>query len=103
MKLCDFGWSAENLPYENRVTFCGTLEYMSPEILRGEPQDFNVDIWALGILLYEMFHKRPPYSGRTPSEMMKSINQTNVCFEKNVPHEARDLILRILRKDQTKR
>jgi hypothetical protein len=35
--------------------------------------------------------------------MMKSINQTNVCFEKNVPHEARDLILRILRKDQTKR
>ena len=103
IKLCDFGWSAESSPYENRVTFCGTLEYMSPEILRGEPQDFSVDIWALGILLYEMFHKRPPYSGRTPSEMMRSIRDINVTFSKHVPHEARDLMLRVLRKDQTKR
>ena len=50
-----------------------------------------------------MFHKRPPYSGRTPTEMMKSINSTNITFDRHVCHEARDLILRILRKDQKKR
>ncbi len=54
MKLCDFGWSVNLLRSEKRTTFCGTFEYMVPEIVCEEKYDTGVDIWALGILLYEM-------------------------------------------------
>ena len=43
-----------------RSTFCGTLEYMAPEMLNNKPHDFRVDIWALGIFLYELIHGKSP-------------------------------------------
>jgi len=61
VKICDFGWVSE---YDGslRGTFCGTLEYMAPEMLRDKPSySKEVDIWALGILLYELVHGRAPY------------------------------------------
>jgi len=58
IKICDFGWSAEQI--EMRSTFCGTLEYMAPEMLNNKPHDFKVDIWALGIFLYELIHGKSP-------------------------------------------
>jgi serine/threonine protein kinase len=51
IKLCDFGWAAENISTP-RSTFCGTYEYMAPEMIFGNTYDFRVDTWALGILLY---------------------------------------------------
>ena len=47
LKLCDFGWARE-LTLENRSTFCGTMEYMAPEIVGSENYDYSVDIWSLG-------------------------------------------------------
>jgi serine/threonine protein kinase len=60
VKLCDFGWSVK-LGRHLRKTFCGTPIYLSPEILIGEEYDESIDIWALGIILYEMLFKSNPF------------------------------------------
>lgn len=69
VKVCDFGWCAEFNENERRQTFCGTSEYMAPEILAQKTQDFGIDIWSLGILLYEMYHKKAPFTGRSPKDI----------------------------------
>ena len=56
VKLCDFGWSCNLSENEERLSICGTYEYMSPEILYEEKHTDKVDIWCMGILLYEMLH-----------------------------------------------
>jgi serine/threonine protein kinase len=61
VKLSDFGWSAVFNEEEYRETVCGTFEYMAPEIFEKKRQTKKTDIWALGILLYELMHGYAPY------------------------------------------
>jgi len=63
VKLCDFGWSAESRNSIGRTTFCGTVDYMPPEMIGNKPHDHRVDIWCLGILLYELVHGYAPFMG----------------------------------------
>lgn len=51
VKLCDFGFAANK---DQRTTIGGTAEYMAPEILMRKPYNYKVDIWALGVLYYEL-------------------------------------------------
>lgn len=60
IKICDFGWVSENIQ-EKKNIFCGTYEYMAPEMIQGKSYDYRVDIWALGILLYELLHGNAPF------------------------------------------
>lgn len=60
IKLCDFGLCNNN-SIGNRSTFCGTLEYMAPEILSENSYDKAVDIWSLGVLLYELTNGKTPF------------------------------------------
>lgn len=69
VKLCDFGWCVEYSEEERRQTLCGTSEYMAPEVLKSKKHDYKVDIWAMGILLYELFHKKSPFTGRSPKDI----------------------------------
>lgn len=62
IKLCDFGWSVEFNQLEKRKTFCGTADYMAPEMIKNEPHDHNIDIWCMGVLLFELLHGFPPFS-----------------------------------------
>ena len=73
IKLCDFGWSTEFSG--NRTTFCGTLDYMSPEILRYEQHDKSIDIWSVGILLFELIHGFAPFSkkGTSREKMLEEM------------------------------
>ena len=61
IKLCDFGWSAEQRNSVVRNTFCGTVDYMAPEMIDNVPHDHRIDIWCLGILLFELVHGYAPF------------------------------------------
>lgn len=65
LKICDFGWCVEFDADENRprTTFCGTLEYMAPEMISSKPHTHLVDVWSLGILLFELCHGKAPFRG----------------------------------------
>ncbi len=67
-KLCDFGFAAKYGIGHRRKTLCGTQEYIPPEILSSKDQNEKVDIWCLGVLLYELYHKRSPFYRKTPDE-----------------------------------
>lgn len=60
MKLSDFGCAVYS-PHAQRETFCGTLDYVSPEIANGQLYGFEVDIWAIGVLAYELVVGKPPF------------------------------------------
>lgn len=86
-----------------RQTFCGTYEYMAPEIIDNVGYDKKVDIWSLGILLYELLHGHSPFRGDTPSIVFKNIKAGAVKFGSEVSSEAKDLITGILKKDPKQR
>jgi len=96
IKLCDFGWSARRIN-EKRTTFCGTYEYMAPEVVYKKTYDYRVDIWSLGVLLYELIHKEAPYKGRSLDEISKSLAKPQITFHPNIHPEAKDLIQKILK------
>ncbi|XP_055340174.1 protein kinase C iota type-like [Paramacrobiotus metropolitanus] len=63
IKLTDYGMCKEGIltPEDRAETFCGTPNYIAPEILKGQPYTFSVDWWALGVLLYEMMVGKSPF------------------------------------------
>ena len=94
LKICDFGWSAQS--NEKRVTFCGTLDYMSPEMINSEPHTSKLDIWSMGILLYEMLHGSPPYRAKNPKEQYRNIASSNFTIGSHISRSASQLIKSIL-------
>ena len=60
-KLADFGFACEIKPNERRKTICGTKEYFSPEIFTHKPQSLKLDVWCMGVLLFELCHGKTPF------------------------------------------
>ena len=82
----------------------GTLPYMAPELLRGQRGDQRTDIWALGVLLYEMVAGRRPFTGATGFEVSAAIlRQEPEAVPSNVPAPMRAIIQRCLEKNPEKR
>ena len=97
LKLCDFGW-AKKITVNNRSTFCGTVEYMAPEIVGSGKYDCGVDVWSLGILLYELLMGHSPFKSKKDKNTMIKIQLHDLAFDKNKPlsKDCKDLIQGLL-------
>jgi serine/threonine protein kinase len=96
-KLCDFGWATELKGSECRKTFCGTYEYMAPEIFETESYDSAVDVWSLGILLYEILHRKSPFAGSSIFNIYKNIIKEQLNIRSDIDPLAASLVTRILK------
>ena len=106
VKLCDFGWCAR-LDGGQRITFCGTVEYMSPEMVNKEEYSKEIDIWSLGILLYEMNHGYSPFKPDKAKfniyDVIDNIKIKDLKFANEISKECKELIIHLLDRDITKR
>jgi serum/glucocorticoid-regulated kinase 3 len=102
--LTDFGLCKEGLrERETTNTFCGTPEYLAPEVLRKEAYDRTVDWWCLGAVLYEMLYGLPPFYSRDTAEMYDNILHKPVRLRTNISLAARSILEGLLQKDKKKR
>ncbi|MEJ1275302.1 serum/glucocorticoid regulated kinase 1 [Cricetulus griseus] len=102
--LTDFGLCKENIEHNGTTsTFCGTPEYLAPEVLHKQPYDRTVDWWCLGAVLYEMLYGLPPFYSRNTAEMYDNILNKPLQLKPNITNSARHLLEGLLQKDRTKR
>ncbi|XP_059326253.1 cGMP-dependent protein kinase 2 isoform X2 [Ammospiza nelsoni] len=105
IKLVDFGFAKKIGSGQKTWTFCGTPEYVAPEVILSKGHDFSVDFWSLGILVYELLTGSPPFSGAdqmmTYNLILKGIEKLD--FPKAITRRPEDLIRRLCRQNPTER
>ena len=103
----DFFEDSKSRPERRGMTFVGTAEYVSPEVLGDKPAEFGADVWALGIMIYQMFFGKTPFKEKNNYLTFRKIEQLKIDFEGGekitIPDDAKDLISKILVKEPNKR
>jgi len=100
-KLADFGWSVH--AQSRRHTMCGTIDYLPPEMIENKPHDHMVDMWAIGVLCYELLEGKPPFEYEDQGETYRCIVRTSYTFPKHFTPLARDVISKLLVKEPSRR
>ena len=105
LKLIDFGMAKMLKGNEKAMSFCGTPEYLAPEIITGEGHNRAADWWSYGILLFEMLCGIPPFYCENTERMYDLITNAELRFPKRIQlsENAKDLIKKLLIKKQDKR
>ena len=105
LKLADFGMAKKLKDDEKAMSFCGTPEYLAPEIITMEGHDKNADWWSFGILLFEMLCGLPPFYVENLDKMYDMIKNNPVKFPKRITlsDDAKDVIKKLLEKNPKKR
>lgn len=104
VKLADYGLCKENMGYGATTnTFCGTPEFMAPEILLEQDYDRAVDWWAFGVLIYEMLLGQSPFKGSDEDEIFEAIIEDEVLYPVNMNKDAVSIIQDLLTKNPKKR
>ena len=102
--LTDFGLSREGV-YDQLVakSFCGSIAYLAPEMLKRQGHGKAVDWYLLGVLIYEMLVGVPPFYSSNRNEIFENIEKGSLKFPNNISKEARGLLVRLLEKEPGKR
>eukprot|EP00349_Pseudokeronopsis_sp_Brazil_P005029 CAMPEP_0202963596 /NCGR_PEP_ID=MMETSP1396-20130829/7601_1 /ASSEMBLY_ACC=CAM_ASM_000872 /TAXON_ID= /ORGANISM="Pseudokeronopsis sp., Strain Brazil" /LENGTH=235 /DNA_ID=CAMNT_0049684951 /DNA_START=951 /DNA_END=1658 /DNA_ORIENTATION=- len=106
LRLADFGLAKQA---RESNSFCGTPEYLSPEMIVGTGHDHTLDWWALGILIYEMLIGIPPFYDKNRNKMFLNIEKAPIRWPDQAKHGisvssvAQDLIMKLLERDRKKR
>ncbi|XP_028834267.1 ribosomal protein S6 kinase beta-2-like [Denticeps clupeoides] len=104
IKLTDFGLCKESI-HDGVVThtFCGTIEYMAPEILTRSGHNRAVDWWSLGALMYDMMTGSPPFTAENRKKTIDKILKCKINLPPYLTPDARDLMKKLLKKNPTQR
>ncbi|KAM6296823.1 ribosomal protein S6 kinase beta-1 isoform X2 [Numenius arquata] len=104
VKLTDFGLCKESI-HDGTVThtFCGTIEYMAPEILMRSGHNRAVDWWSLGALMYDMLTGAPPFTGENRKKTIDKILKCKLNLPPYLTQEARDLLKKLLKRNAASR
>ena len=109
LHLSDFGISKKYNPEKSQILdISGTPGYISPELIKGEPQNFCSDFFALGIITYELIFGKRPFRGKNKDEIAENILNKNINLNENNMKEnfsidAADFVNRLLRKKNKQR
>ena len=94
--LADFGWSNFS-DGDVRKTFCGTPEYIAPEMLLKKGHDTRVDIWSIGVLMFELLAGYSPFVAKNNQDLYQNIRRLKIQWPKDMPPLAKNLIGKILK------
>ncbi|KAM9307311.1 cGMP-dependent protein kinase 1-like isoform 2-T2 [Pholidichthys leucotaenia] len=104
-KLADFGFAKKVGLGKKTWTFCGTPEYVAPEVILNKGHDCSADCWSLGILVFELLSGSPPFSGCDPMKtyniILRGIDM--IEFPKKITKSAANLIKRLCRDNPSER
>ncbi|KAG5681604.1 hypothetical protein PVAND_011020 [Polypedilum vanderplanki] len=104
IKIADFGLCKEDITYDRTTnTFCGTPEYLAPEMLEDNDYGLAVDWWGTGVVMYEMMCGQLPFDNRDHDILFKQIMMDDVKFRRPVSSEAKSLLTGLLEKSPQKR
>uniref|UniRef100_A0A3Q3D1R2 cGMP-dependent protein kinase n=1 Tax=Hippocampus comes TaxID=109280 RepID=A0A3Q3D1R2_HIPCM len=97
VKMADFGFAKKIGLGKKTWTFCGTPEYVAPEVIMNKGHDFGADCWSLGILIYELLTGNPPFAGSDPIKIYTMVLHgiEKVDFPKRIGKRPEDLIRRL--------
>ncbi|OHT08166.1 AGC family protein kinase [Tritrichomonas foetus] len=104
LKICDFGF-ARALSQTTLVltSIKGTPLYMAPELVQEQPYDEKVDIWALGVILYELYHGKPPFFTNSIYKLIQMIVNSPISWPDEISPQFKSFLLEMLQKDPSKR
>lgn len=104
IKVCDFGWATRMNDHEYKKLQGGTFAYMSPETLDGREQDTCSDVWSLGILLFELYHNREPFTpGDNCEEQLYFLKIGRIVYKMGLDRIVSNIVEKLLNKDPAKR
>uniref|UniRef100_A0A669BME5 Protein kinase C n=1 Tax=Oreochromis niloticus TaxID=8128 RepID=A0A669BME5_ORENI len=104
IKIADFGMCKENMQDDVRTsTFCGTPDYIAPEILLGQKYNSSVDWWSFGVLLYEMLIGQSPFHGRDEEELFQSIRTDTPIYPNWLSKAAKDILIKLFVREPEER
>lgn len=103
IKLTDFGLSKEIVDIEHTKTFCGTPQYVAPEIVARQNYAFSCDWWSYGILAYELLYGDVPFYSENKAEQFEMIQHQNPDFPETATADEIDFIQKLLVKDPKQR
>lgn len=101
--LTDFGLSKLPLEEGKAYSFCGTVEYMAPEVVNRKGHSFAADWWSFGVLMYEMLTGRLPFQGTTRKETMTQILKAKLGMPSNLTAEAQSLLRALFKRNPANR